>query len=216
MENASVIDLKYRYHQLASKYHPDKNIEANDQQKKSELFHEIQAAYEELNKFYTTHKHLPFEITESIYRDIPLKHESHQKKDQPNLSSIVLFSLLAVLLITILFFIPAQDNPYFQDQQKLDDSLDTTMSDTSTSLSEQAENKTSYPTKYKRKIRIGMTMGKVFDLLGVPDSTVGDNWYYDNSEIYFRDGLVAGWNIDPASSIKTAKGQPLHRTPLPH
>lgn len=62
-------------------------------------------------------------------------------------------------------------------------------------------------------ITLGMTMGKVFELIGVPDDAVGDNWYYGASEIYFRDGRVSGWLNDSSSPIKTDSDQPLVLVP---
>lgn len=214
-KSASIIDLKHRYHQLAAKYHPDKNILEKDQQKKLVLFQDIQSAYQELNKYYAKHERLPYEATESLKHESLPQYKTHHKEDQPSLSSIIWFTFLAILLIIILLFIPAQDNSYFHEDNIPNDALDSNTPLNSRSLTDSNESNTLYANKNKRAILIGMTMGKVFELLGVPDSTVGNNWYYGNSEIYFRDGLVAGWNIDPASSIKSAKGLPLHQTPPP-
>lgn len=39
----------------------------------------------------------------------------------------------------------------------------------------------------------GDTAGRVFEIQGVPTRTVGDIWYYGESEVHFQDGRVKSW-----------------------
>ncbi|VAX01090.1 hypothetical protein MNBD_GAMMA21-1844 [hydrothermal vent metagenome] len=39
----------------------------------------------------------------------------------------------------------------------------------------------------------GDTGGRVFEIQGVPTKTVGDIWYYGQSEVHFQDGRVKSW-----------------------
>lgn len=54
----------------------------------------------------------------------------------------------------------------------------------------------------KKKIKIktkaeyftyGSTLGEVVLIQGPPDKTIGDVWFYGESEIHFEDGLVIEW-----------------------
>jgi len=46
----------------------------------------------------------------------------------------------------------------------------------------------------------GLTPIEVLSVLGKPTSSTGEKMFYHGSEIDFRNGLVAGWKIDPKSS----------------
>jgi len=54
----------------------------------------------------------------------------------------------------------------------------------------------------KPYITAGLTPAEVLSVLGKPTSSSGEKMFYNNSEIDFKNGQVAGWNIDPASPIR--------------
>lgn len=48
---------------------------------------------------------------------------------------------------------------------------------------------------------IGSTLGEVHAVQGNPSRVEGEIWYYGNSKVYFRNGRVERWHMDPASPI---------------
>mgnify|MGYP000435172701 CR=1 FL=1 len=50
----------------------------------------------------------------------------------------------------------------------------------------------------------GDTGGRVFEIQGVPTKTVGDIWYYGESEVHFQDGRVKSW-VKLDNRLKTKK-----------
>jgi DnaJ domain len=54
----------------------------------------------------------------------------------------------------------------------------------------------------KPYITAGLTPAEVISVLGNPSSSSGEKMFYNRSEIDFKNGQVAGWNIDPAAPIR--------------
>jgi curved DNA-binding protein CbpA len=54
-------------------------------------------------------------------------------------------------------------------------------------------------------ITVGMTQGEVVATAGAPTSSSPDKLTYRGSEIYLKDGKVAGWKIDPLTSVLRVK-----------
>lgn len=48
----------------------------------------------------------------------------------------------------------------------------------------------------------GDTAGRVFELQGVPTKTVGDIWYYGESEVHFEEGRVTSWFIAEGNRLR--------------
>ena len=48
---------------------------------------------------------------------------------------------------------------------------------------------------------IGSTLGEVHTVQGNPSRVEGEVWYYGNSKVYFRNGRVERWHMDPATPI---------------
>lgn len=48
----------------------------------------------------------------------------------------------------------------------------------------------------------GDSPGKVFEVQGIPTRTVGDIWFYGNSEVHFNKGVVVSWYNSPAHPLK--------------
>lgn len=48
----------------------------------------------------------------------------------------------------------------------------------------------------------GDTLGKVFEVQGVPTRTVGDIWFYGTSEVHFNKGVVVFWYSSPSHPLK--------------
>lgn len=53
----------------------------------------------------------------------------------------------------------------------------------------------------------GDTAGRVFEIQGVPTRTVGDIWYYGESEVHFQDGRVKGWFVSDGDRLKAWRKQ---------
>lgn len=49
-------------------------------------------------------------------------------------------------------------------------------------------------------ITVGLTKDEVLAVAGTPTSASEDKLIYKGAELYFKDGKVTGWNIDPATS----------------
>ena len=58
------------------------------------------------------------------------------------------------------------------------------------------------PLKLYSYITVGSTRDEVIEQQGQPTASADDRLVYGSSEIYLRDGIVAGWRIDPRSPIK--------------
>jgi curved DNA-binding protein CbpA len=54
-------------------------------------------------------------------------------------------------------------------------------------------------------ITVGMTQDEVVATAGAPTSTSPDKLTYKGSELYLKDGKVAGWKIDPLNSVLRVK-----------
>ena len=54
----------------------------------------------------------------------------------------------------------------------------------------------------KPYITAGLTPAEVISVLGNPTSSTGEKMFYSRSEIDFRNGQVAGWNIDSSAPIR--------------
>lgn len=48
---------------------------------------------------------------------------------------------------------------------------------------------------------IGSTLGEVHAVQGIPNRVEGEIWYYGGSKVYFRNGRVERWQMDPTSPI---------------
>ena len=46
--------------------------------------------------------------------------------------------------------------------------------------------------------------GRVLEVQGIPTRTVGDLWFYGDSEVYFEKGRVVSWHSSPASPLNVA------------
>ncbi len=48
----------------------------------------------------------------------------------------------------------------------------------------------------------GDTPGKVFEVQGIPTRTVGDIWFYGQSEVHFNNGAVVSWYNSPGHPLR--------------
>lgn len=49
------------------------------------------------------------------------------------------------------------------------------------------------PAKTHHYFTYGDTIGRVYEIQGIPTRTNGDTWYYGNSAVHFKDGRVVAW-----------------------
>jgi hypothetical protein len=217
-DSATIADLKKSYFHLANKYHPDKATRPEPTPINTELFNEVQTAYRELKQFYEQYGHLPLnsglDSPGHLNRSKP---DSHTRRfGTIGRSSYLLFGLLMTLLL-ILLFLPSPDdrNTTLSEANSSSKSQLKPGGDLTTDAHLHIQHSPSLAELQTQPIRIGLSMGEVFDLLGVPDTTINNQWYYGSSEIYFRDGLVSGWNNDPKSPMWTDDSLPSRVTPQP-
>lgn len=213
-ESASLNDLRQRYHHLASLYHPDKAAPQSNPNANLELFKETHAAYRELRRYHNDHGHLPLFPLKTIIHPMGTATHAHAGLPKDSRWSSLLLAVLTIFMILLIFFLPSQNqttsinetaNPdHFSKSSPLD--AETRLS--SQSISPQTPTNPTTP-----PVKLGMSMGETFELLGVPDATVGNQWFYGDSEVYFRGGLVAGWSNNPKSPINTDPSLPQRVTP---
>jgi hypothetical protein len=196
--------LRMNYRRLAALHHPDKTTGTRPEDEQTLIFQEIQAAYQELKKFYTQHGQLPLA---GAY-EFPIQEHKSSKPTisykKPRLSLSYTTYALIVLIILVIYVIPAQEK---------NKPIGNTTSSTQQITTPTSVNDTAIKPINSHPIKLGMTMGKVFEILGVPDANVGDHWYYGNSAVFFRDGHIAGWRIDSHSPILVQESKPANITP---
>lgn len=196
------------YRRLATLHHPDKSNDLNPQK-----FQDIQAAYQELKKFYSEHGRLPLSGTEeNSIPDISFSHPSYNSQ-RPGLKlSSALYGLMTLILLILIFTPPNGKNTLPpQNAQTSGTPEDSNPTPTTKVLEDKPYSlATDLP-----PIELGMRMGKIFEMFGVPDDSVGEHWYYGKSTIFFHEGRVVGWQIDPDSPIRVHDSQPKIITPLP-
>ena len=218
-ETATIADLKKSYFHLANKYHPDKTTKPELTPINAELFNEVQTAYRELKKFYEQHGYLPLNPGLDTPEHLnEAKQNSSTRRFGTIHPSSYLFPGLMITLLLILLFLPTSDDKnttLLEDNAPGKGHHPTPGGDGTTPNEPHARYTPPLALSQKHPIIIGLSMGEVFDLLGVPDTTINNQWYYGSSEIYFRDGLVSGWNNDPKSPIWTDEALPSHVTPQP-
>lgn len=215
--SATLDDLKHNYHFFAARYHPDKSEQDEALSDNTELFKEIQAAYRELRRFHNEHGFLPLSVTQpTIYPASGTETaEPEHKIKHPSLSSSIILGSIGILFITTLLYTPDSDMATHPNSTELNGSSNN-FDDLSPAQEPLEENKSPAPRNpQQHPLKLGMTMGETFELLGVPDAAVGDQWFYGNSEVYFRDGRVAGWNNSPDSPITTDCTLPANVAPIP-
>jgi len=215
---ATVADLKHRFHSLANQYHPDKSSQKEGLSDTTDIFAEIQSAYQELKSYYSHHGFLPLENINSRQSSSQSDLETTQQLRRPSFSIKPILSGIMLIILLVIFLIPHKNiSPITEDNlapQKDESNPSTSLEAKNGSISDKAYS--TFPEKLNaHPITLGMTMGKVFELIGVPDDAVGDNWYYGTFEIYFRDGRVSGWLNDASSTIKTDSNHPLVLLPTP-
>lgn len=213
-ETASLTDLRQRYHHLASLYHPDKTAQGGTSTTNIELFQETHAAYRELKSYYKTHGYLPLSPQQTVI--FPTSKTITAKVHFPRHSRwpFAFLATLAIALIFIVFFMPnknqtitatPQDAPGHSEFHYLPDNQ--------SQISSQPTNSTPSIKTSGKPLKLGMSMGETFELLGIPDATVGEQWFYGDSEVYFSDGRVSGWNNNPISPINTDPNLPQRYIP---
>jgi hypothetical protein len=217
-DSATIADLKKSYFHLANRYHPDKVLHQESSSTDVELFNDVQAAYRELKQFHDRHGHLPLSAEVDSYEqsNSPKSDLRSHRFGTISLPSYLLSGIFITLLV-LLLVVPNRDD---RNTTTLDAKIPTQNhphpgSDSVTSTAPLVQHTPSRAKLQTSPITIGLPMGEVFDLLGVPDSTINNQWYYGTSEIYFRDGFVSGWNNDPKSPIWTDESLPSHVNPQP-
>jgi len=56
-------------------------------------------------------------------------------------------------------------------------------------------------------IWMGLTVGEVYNVQGLPTSTEGEIWHYGKSQIRFAQGKVISWNQHPDNPLRIARDQ---------
>jgi hypothetical protein len=215
---ATIADLKHRFHSLANQYHPDKSSQKEASSDTTEIFTEIQSAYQELKSYHSQHGFLPLENLNSRQSTEQPDFRTTQQLHRPSFSIKPILSGIMLIILLTIFLIPHK-NISPTTEGDLAPQLNESNSDPSLEGLNDSISVNTHPTSPEKinvhPITLGMSMGKVFEIIGVPDDAVGDIWYYGTFEIYFRDGRVSGWLNDASSTIKTDSSQPLVLMPTP-
>lgn len=204
-------ELKIAYRRLSQKWHPDKVQYTHiDKAEAERHFKHIQLAYQVLEKYFNTYQSLPTvddadSIKESAADNAPRSAESshntshyqaHTTHTVPARGIFSYFVLFGVLVAMMGIIIWQSNDEEFVPQT------------TSEQLFKRQEN---YPSQNPGKqfadtlsrppFTIGSTMGAVADAQGIPTQVKENIWYYGDSHVVFKDGVVAKWHQAESSPI---------------
>lgn len=228
--------LRTAYRRQVQKWHPDRyQQEPAQQARAAERIQQVNRAFEELSEYYETHGRLPdapkspppstpppsapprddieraFEQIDDIFTAAP-----ERPKVRRNIGAWL--SLVAVMLISYVFFthadlFPRESHTAMPESRETQAPLPVDEPDEDIASDPVPEplpiNK---PKKVYSTFARGATPGEVYAAQGIPTRTVGDIWYYGQSEVHFNHGQVVRWYSAPTDPLNV-QTQPKPETP---
>jgi outer membrane protein assembly factor BamE (lipoprotein component of BamABCDE complex) len=211
------VTLRTRYKRLIGQWHPDRfSADAAGKTIAEERSKQITLAYKSLEKYRRTHGVLPpielaavdaqrpeagsvfrrpssTDRTETSTVGGAVRGRTKRKPGSPLRVAIVLSSLLVALYLAY----PSRD------ATAPDDAADGAHpGSAATQAPPLAENP-----RESGGVSVGLTLGEVYAVQGVPTFTEGDTWYYGRSQIRFAQGKVISWIEHPESPLRIAREQ---------
>jgi outer membrane protein assembly factor BamE (lipoprotein component of BamABCDE complex) len=211
------VALRARYKRLIGQWHPDRfSADAAGKIIAEERSKQITLAYKSLEKYRRTHGVLPpIELAAadaqrpeagSVFRRPgstdraetstvggAVRDRTKRKPGSPIRVAIVLSSLLVAFYLAY----PSRD------ATAPDDAADGARpGSAATQAPPLAENP-----RESGGVSVGLTLGEVYAVQGVPTFTEGDTWYYGRSQIRFAQGKVISWIEHPERPLRIAREQ---------
>jgi hypothetical protein len=216
--------LRKTYKQQIQKWHPDRFADNTEEKSAAdEKIKHITAAYQQLAAYHRKHNSLPDvepprlapRSTESSAAQTHTtpppatgnSTQSRHKPVKPRSNAPIIFSLglLGLVIYLMLHLAPQDDFPEKTSKNNhVPDAVNEAKTEPVTETNEiQAINEEIKAGAGSEKfITYGSSVGEVISIQGVPTHQDGDVWYYGDSEVYFRAGVVVGWKRAPNSSLK--------------
>ena len=202
-------ELRKAYRTLVHKWHPDRCADDKEKALATDKLKDLNTAYKQLSDYYSKHGVLPLvpppvqpeKPSATVNKDdfshvkaekIPTAKNQAQKKPNVNLQSFFIFAAVVAIMAIIYPYL----NSIVMTMSTQFDSADETF------LNKKNITKTKLDIKKKKKIitkieteyfTYGSTLGEVILIQGPPDKTIENVWFYGESEIHFKDGLVIEW-----------------------
>lgn len=222
-------DLKKSYRRLIQKCHPDRFKDENDKEVATKKLKDLNIAYKQLSNYYRKHGTLPLSIPAPTEHN---KNQSNRKKDtvppakkQPlqtqRKKTLPLVLIIIFIPVTGIFIYPNLDSIVisFYDLFESQDKYQATKNKepkksnpvTSTYKTDEIspyqdsfgnEQLTNTLKKENKFFTYGSTIGEVILIQGPPEKIEGEIWYYGESEVHFKDGLVIDWFRNSNNPLK--------------
>lgn len=217
-------ELRRAYKLQIQKWHPDKFAEnTTEKDAANDKIKRITTANQQLVAYYRRHGKLPAPETEPSQRKLPRPDYSQSVKSETvNYSQAKSFSskkksgLFPVFsgLIVIGFLFWYYSPEIRQAQRKTAEKINPVSANASSNTANQQdqysqsalsqEPQQTGNSDNEKFITYGTTIGEVISIQGAPTHDEGNTWYYDDSELYFENGVVIGWKHMPGSKLKTS------------
>lgn len=221
-------ELQSAYRRLVQKWHPDRHQNHPDMhQLAAQRILELNEAFETLSQHHTRYGYLPGEPA-LAQRAAALTESKRVRTNHRNVEPIVLGTTertpwwlltIAVLVLCYALYLAFSDNthligspPTLDDNAvqglDADETLGMPAADTLLGISEpeppapSATTKAIAPPLPAAFFARGDSPGKVIEAQGIPNRTVGDIWFYGQSEVYFNKGKVVSWREAPSNPLK--------------
>lgn len=212
-------ELRRAYKLQIQKWHPDRFADKTaEKDAADDKIKRITAAHQQLVAYYRRHGKLPPPETEPAPQKLPrpdrVRPNAAASSDWPKQTaknepkSNILPIMGGILLIAVLFWFNSPNNelssPKSVRKEPAKTAIQKDLSNEEYPLHEQTVT-AEIPTapKDEKFVTYGSSIGEVISIQGPPSQSEGDIWYYGDSELYFKDGVVIGWKHMPGSKLRT-------------
>ena len=204
--------VRSAYKAKIKRWHPDRFAQDADAiYQAEEMTKRLNQAYQEIHAYYDEHGVLPLS-EEPDLRPMPNSRSHHETGDrkpqnetfsyrptsteplhsEPRASSR-LAALAALAILVALFWLSDPTPEPVPVQTGTITTPDAKNASTSVNETPAPSNLQRSSTKTEKTINVGMPIGEVYSIQGVPTRTDGDVWYYGSAKIVFQNGHVSHW-----------------------
>jgi hypothetical protein len=200
-------ELRKAYRTLVHKWHPDRCVDDKEKALATDKLKDLNTAYKQLSDYYNKHGVLPLfpppvqaakpspTVNKEDFSQVKATKVSPTKKQikskqKSNLKSIFIFAVVVIAMAIIYPYL----NSIVMTMSTQFDSAEEALLSKKNAIKSKTETKKKIKIKTKAEyFTYGSTLGEVVLIQGPPDKTIGDIWFYGESEIHFEDGLVIEW-----------------------
>ena len=202
-------ELRKAYRTLVHKWHPDRCADDKEKTLATDKLKDLNTAYKQLSDYYSKHGVLPLvpppvqpekpsaTVNKDDFSRVKAEKTSMAKNQSQKKPNVILqsFFIFAALIVIMAITYPYLNSIIMTMSTQFD------LAD-ETFLNKKYNTKTKLDIKKKKKIitkieteyfTYGSTLGEVILIQGPPDKTIENVWFYGESEIHFKDGLVIKW-----------------------